>query len=466
MANYILDKLNEITDQDSYPLHMPGHKRNDSFFPFNFVNVDITEINGADNLHNPKGIIKQAQEEMANLLGASESYFLVNGGSSGMLAAILSCCNPNDNVLVAANCHKSVYDGLILAGVNPIYISPQITEEGLCAGLNIRDIFRAFDTYDIKAMIVTSPSYEGFTLDISTIADIVHKNNSILIVDECHGAHFVFSDKFPTPALNLGADLVVNSWHKTLPCLNQSAVISKKGDKIDTNRLKMAISMTNTTSPSYPIMASIDNARDILTKDKNLFTQYLDTIRVARQELSHCKTFKLIDDSIKGQNEIFDIDISKFTIMIRTDMTGTELEQILAQKYNIQIEMAGLHHIIAITSVADDPKGIKKFVKAITDLDKKYERKYIEKISLTPGDVQTPKLKPREVFFADKISVNLHLAVGKIIASSIIAYPPGIPIVAIGQELTKEHIEVIEKLINDGVTIMGIENNEVLIVQE
>ena len=158
--------------------------------PYDFRIYDITETEQTDNLHKPDGIIADAQKAMAEFLGADSSYFIVNGGSGGMIASILACCNPGDNVLVAGNCHKSVYSGLVMSGVNPIYISPQITEEGLCGGISIRDIFRAFDDYDIKAMIITSPTYEGFTCDVKTIADVVHKHNSILIVDESHGAHF------------------------------------------------------------------------------------------------------------------------------------------------------------------------------------------------------------------------------------------------------------------------------------
>ena len=465
MSAYILDKLLELQEKNAYPLHMPGHKRNLDFMPYDFRTMDITETGEVDNLHDPKEIIAESQNAMAELLGADKSFYLVNGGSSGTVASILGCCNPGDHVLVATNCHKSIYHALVLAGVKPVYISPQMTEESLCGGISIRDMFRAFDQYDIKAMIITSPTYEGFTCNVKVIADIVHKHNATLIVDECHGAHFVFSEAFPHSALSEGADVVVNSWHKTLPCLNQAAVLSVKSQRVDMARIKEAVSMMNTTSPSYPILASIDYARHILTTDKNLFTSYIETITEARHELAHCKVLKLVNDSIKGENDIFDLDISKFTIMVRTEMTGKELSDILLNKYNIQIEMAGPHHIIAMTSVADDPKGIKKFVKAIRDIDKKLERKYIDKLPLEIAPVREPQMTPRNVYYAEKEYVPIDKGEGRIPASIIMAYPPGIPIVSVGEVLTKGHIEQIETLQKLDVDVIGVDNDEILVVK-
>lgn len=466
MAAYIFDKLRELEEKNAYPLHMPGHKRNIGFMPYDFRLYDFTETEGTDNLHMPEGIISDAQRALAELAGADESYILVNGGTSGMISAVLACCSPGDNVLVASNCHKSVYSGLVMAGVNPIYISPQMTEEGLCGGISIRDIFRAFESYEIKAMIITSPTYEGFTCDVRTIADIVHKNDAVLIVDECHGAHFVFSDVFPASALSQGADAAVNSWHKTLPCLNQAAVLNIRSKRIDKDRVREAVSMTNTTSPSYPVMASIDYARDILSRDKNLFSSYIQVLKEARHELTHCKVLKLVNDSIKGQCDIADVDISRFTIMVRTDITGIELDRILLNKYNIRIEMAGLHHIVAISTVADDPKGIKKFVKAITELDKKYQRKFIEKLPMPYIPVSVPEMRPREVFFSSRETVSYDDAVGRIAAASVIPYPPGIPLVPMGNMIKSEDIIALRELKAAGVSVIGAENGSITVVQE
>ncbi|MGN1317632.1 MAG: aminotransferase class I/II-fold pyridoxal phosphate-dependent enzyme [Lachnospirales bacterium] len=466
MSAEIYEKLRKLMEKNAYPMHMPGHKRNKNILPDEIYQWDITETGDVDNLHHPTGIIKKAQEDMAKAIGADKSYFLVNGGSSGVCAAIMSVVGENDNIIVASNCHKSVDNGLIMSGARPLYVHPQVDDEGICGGIIPSDLFRLFSDNDAKAVILTSPTYEGFCSDIRVLADIVHKNNAILIVDESHGAHFPFSDKFPKTALSQGADIVINSWHKTLPCPNQAAVLSIKGERVDINRLTQSIHIMTTTSPSYPLMASLDYMRDLLVRDKNLMTVYTKTLWEARHLLSHCKSLKLMSDSFKGQYGIDDIDIGKFTIMVRTDMTGKDLANILLEKYNIQIELAGPHHIIAMTSVADTPKAIIKFAKAICDIDKKCSRQFIEAVPYTFKNTNLANITPRQVFYLPKKEVALKEAVGKIAGESIIAYPPGIPVVAIGQVIKEEHIKLINSLKIKDIEIIGADNDMVTVVEE
>lgn len=466
MAAEIFDKLTQKLEEDTYPFHMPGHKRNESFIPFDARLYDFTEVDGLDALHHPTGIIKHANESMAQFTGAEHSYMLVNGGSSGMLAAIIGSVNEGDKILVAANCHQSVYNALVLSGAVPVYISPQITEEGLAGGISISDMYRAFSDNDIKAMVITSPTYEGFTSDVAVIADIVHKHNAILIVDETHGAHFPLSSEFPKTAIEQHADISVNSWHKTMPALNQAAVLNVKSERVDCGRIERAISMVTTTSPSYPILASMDYSRDLLSKDKAITARYIEALWTLRRELAHCHSLKLVSSSIKGQHEIADIDISKLTIMVRTDVTGIEIAEQLRSKYNIEIEFAGLHHIIAMTSVADTEKALKKFGKAIKDLDKKYTRKFVEKIPMVCSSVEVASVTPREIFYSDTKRVAFNDAVGKVCAENVCAFPPDVPVVASGMIVTKEHIDTILRLIEAGVRIMGADDNTISIVKE
>lgn len=466
MSAYIYDKLKSLIETNAYPMHMPGHKRNSDIFPTELYKWDITETGDVDNLHHPTGIIYEAQNAMAEAVGADQSFFLVNGGSSGVAASIMATVGEGDKILVASNCHKSVYSGLISSGAEPVYIFPQITGEGICGGIAPSDLFRALDDEAIKAVVITSPTYEGFCCDIATLADIVHKYNDILIVDECHGAHFPFSNKFPKSAIELGADIVINSWHKTLPCPNQSAVLSIKGDRIDVQRLKDSIYMMTTTSPSYPMMAAMDYMRDLLVKDRNLMTVYTDALIEARHLMAHCKSLKLIGDSIKDECNIFDYDIGKFTIMVRTDMSGYDLAKILLDKYNIQIEMAAPHHIIAMTSVADTPKAIMSFAKAIVDIDKKCERIFIEKTPCIVKNDNIGNMTPRNVFYSKKENIKLKDSVGRISGENIVAYPPGFPLLSMGQRIKSEHIELIEKYLDCKAEVIGVENGEISVVEE
>lgn len=464
MSASVYDRLKIVMEKDAYPMHMPGHKRNYDILPSEILKWDTTETGPVDNFHHPCDVIDMAQKDMADAIGADYSYFLVNGGSSGVTAAIMSVVGEGDKIAVATNCHKSVYNGLILSGAKPVYISPQINDEGICGGIAPSDLFHIFND-DVKAVIITSPTYEGICCDVKVLADIVHKNNAVLIVDECHGAHFPFSDKFPKSALSQGADLVINSWHKTLPCLNQSAVLSISGDRVDPIKVKNCINIVTTTSPSYPIMASMDYMRDQLVKDKNIMNVYTDMLLETRRDMSHCKSLKLVGDSFKGQCQIDDIDIGKFTIMIRTDMTGKQLEQILLDKYNFQVEMAGPHHIIAMSSAADTPKAIKKFGKAICDIDKKCERKYIDKMPIIPSDI-TCAMTPRQTFYAKKKAVDYSEAVGRISGENIIAYPPGIPVVAMGQVIKTEYIDTILELKKFDVELISDYDNKIVVVEE
>lgn len=466
MAAEILKKLKELQDKGAYPMHMPGHKRVKESIPFDPREVDFTEIDGLDNLHHPEGIIKRAQEQMAELTGADATFMLVNGGSSGIMAAILATVGPGDEILVASNCHKSVYNALIMSGAKPIYISPQTNAEGLAGGIYISDIFRAFKNHNIKAVIITSPTYEGFTCDVEVIADIVHKHNAVLIVDECHGAHFCFSNVFPKTAIKQHADISINSWHKTLPALNQAAIINIRTKRVSAEKVANAVSMVQTTSPSYPIMASMDWTRDHLTRDKNIIKTYIENLVKLRHELAHCHSLKLISDSIKGEASIADIDIGKLTIMVRCKLTGFDVAKILLEKYNIQVEYAGLHHIIAMTSPCDTEKAFKKFMKAIKDIDKAYTREFIEKIPVLSNSIETTSLTPREIFYGEYETVSFEDAVGKVAAESITAFPPDIPIVAMGQIIKQEHIYTINRLKEHQVTIIGADNDKIKIARE
>ena len=253
---------NALKNLSNYPFHMPGHKRNKKFLNdfYDFINLDFTEIDETDNMHKPEGIIKNSKEIISKTFGAEESYFLVNGSSCGIIASIMACLSPNEHILVARNCHISVYNGIILSGALPIYIYPTIKYNIPC-GIDIENIKKAIEKYkNIKAFILTSPTYEGFVCDIEKISNFLHKNNIILIVDEAHGAHFNFSNNFPKSALQCGADIVIQSFHKTLPAFTQCGVLHLKSKIVDKHKLEKCLPIIQTTSPSYMFMMSIEYA--------------------------------------------------------------------------------------------------------------------------------------------------------------------------------------------------------------
>lgn len=461
MSYPIYNMLSEYISSSNYPFHMPGHKRNINFFPEtlikNLLNYDLTEINKTDNMHNPTGIIKESLEEIAENFGADKSYFSVNGSSAGIISAIMASCPPNSQIVTARNCHISTYNGIILSRLNPIYIYPEITNYNICGGINYKNIKNALEKYNnISAVIITSPTYEGYCSNIKEIADIVHLHNKILIVDEAHGCHFAFSDSFPKTSLESGADIVIQSMHKTLPVPNQCALIHTKGNRIDENKLKNSLSIMQTTSPSYIFMTIMDYVNTILKKEKNtLFKNYSSLLDELKINLQNNKCIEFIGNKIKNKYCIYDVDISKIVLYLNCNLNGYELEKILADKYKVQIEASSINHIIAMTSIADTKEGFKRFSNAINSIEKNLNYKKKNKINYKTDNIYTPEISLSEAYYSNKKTVPFNKSAGNISSEFIIPYPPGIPLIAPGEIITENTIEIVNKFISNNVSIIG-----------
>lgn len=466
MDKHIYDTLKSLSDKDIYPLHMPGHKRNKNVLKdfYDFINLDFTEIDETDNMHKPEGIIKNAKQQTAKVFGACDSYFLVNGSSCGILASIMACVNENEHILVAKNCHISVYNGLILSGAYPIYIEP-VVKYGLPCGIDINTVKDAVKKYPtIKAFILTSPTYEGFVCDIKSIATFLHKHNIILIVDEAHGAHFNFSQNFPKTALQCGADICIQSFHKTLPSFTQCGVMHVQGNLINKHKLQRCLSMVQTTSPSYIFMLSIEYATNFCKN--NSFDDYTLFLKDFRQSLKTLKNIKLIDEDILTNSHIVDFDISRLTFLINSDVNGDYINKVLKQN-KMQLEMYGKNHIIAISTICDDFKKLNQFKQILFDIDKNInfkQKTYIQNINT---NFTKPKIKPRDAFYKNKKLLNINLAINKICGDFVTPYPPGIPILCPGDMVTEEIVLKINQYIKNNINVLGLnENLEISIINK
>lgn len=452
---------NTLKNLSNYPFHMPGHKRNKKFLNdfYDFINLDFTEIDETDNMHKPEGIIKNSKEIISKTFGAEESYFLVNGSSCGIIASIMACLSPNEHILVARNCHISVYNGIILSGALPIYIYPTIKYNIPC-GIDIENIKKAIEKYkNIKAFILTSPTYEGFVCDIEKISNFLHKNNIILIVDEAHGAHFNFSNNFPKNALQCGADIVIQSFHKTLPAFTQCGVLHLNSKIVDKHKLEKCLSMIQTTSPSYMFMMSIEYATNFCKNNKILFEDYTLFLKDLREHLKLLKNIKLIDKDILQNSNIIDFDISRLTFLINSSVNGDYINSVLKEN-NIQLEMYGENHIIAISTICDDFNSLIKLKDILFKIDKNLN--FIDKQYKCVKDdlIIKPNITPREAFYKNKVLLNIDLCENKICGDFIIPYPPGIPILAPGETITKENILKIKSYKNNNINIIGIDEND------
>ncbi len=467
MDRPIYNTLKNLSDKNIYPFHMPGHKRNLKFLEnfYDFINLDYTEIDETDNMHKPEGIIKKSKEILSNTFGSQDSYFLVNGSTSGIIASIMSCVLPNEQILVAKNCHISVYNGIILSGALPIYIEPTIKYNIPC-GIDIKNIENAIKKYpNIKAFILTSPTYEGFVSDIESIAKLLHKHNIILIVDEAHGAHFNFSNNFPKSAIKCGADIVIQSFHKTLPSFTQCGVLHLNSSLVNKNMLEKCLSMVQTTSPSYMFMMSIEYATNFCKNNKPYFNEYTLFLKDLRDNLKQLKTIKLIDTDILENSNIINFDISRFTFLINSNVNGDYINSILKEN-NIQLEMYGKNHIIAISTICDDYDELLKFKDILFKLDNSLEYKKIEYENKFNNNITVATMVPRDAFYMRKNLLNVDLCLNKICGDFVTPYPPGIPILTPGEIITKEIIIKINSYISNNINILGINNKKELYIIE
>ena len=445
----MIKHLDAYLDKNIYPFHMPGHKRNEAFFDFEkkLFDYDITEVDGMDNLHLPKGIIQELNLRLAETFtNGGESFLMVNGSSGGIIAAMMSVLSDSDKILVARNCHKSVFSGLVFSGAKPVYIYPSVTDMGFAGGIDPAAIEDAFlKDESIKAIILPSPTYEGLVSDIEKIAQITAKYKKILIVDEAHGAHFNFNDIFPKSAMALGADVVIHSLHKTLPTFTQTSVLHVQGTKVDRKRLAACISMVQTTSPSYIFMVAADKCLEFLKK-KNSFDSYSKLLQKYRKSFANLNNIKLIGDELKGFYNIKDIDPSKLTFYMG-DTKDIDYTKILREQFKLEIELKSDAHFVALSSVCDTAEGFMALEKGVLYLDglvKPCPPIYTQENFMTYAKTV---LSPREVFGKDTIEIDIDESAGQISADFVTPYPPGIPVVVPGEVITTQIVGIIKTVL-------------------
>ena len=471
----LLKKLKEYGKSDFYPFHMPGHKRQykESFaadFP-NPFSLDITEIEGFDNLHHPEGILKESMEWASGIYGSSRTYYLINGSSSGILSAISGTVSRGGTILMSRNCHKSAFHGVFLNQLKVEYIYPQIIPEfGIQGGLIPGKIEEMLMNHqEIQAVFVVSPTYDGIVSDVKAIAEIVHRFHLPLIVDEAHGAHFSFGreGKFPVSALELGADVVIQSLHKTLPSFTQTAVMHVREGYVDMGRLDRYVHIYQTSSPSYVLMAGIESCIRYMAgegvKQMKLFSDKIDWIRMALSGLNH---LKLLTDQEKGMYGIYDMDRSKIIISTRgTGKSGTWLDDRLRREYHLEMEMCGSDYVTAITTLADTQEGLERLCNALLSIDAMLstEAGYEGgKISLCQELDRTPecRLTIAQAMDEPRHRIAIPDGEGMISAEFVYVYPPGIPIVVPGEVLNKTSIDLIMKYKELGLAVQGMEDED------
>lgn len=458
----LYDKLISYVNEDYYPMHMPGHKRNETMMQMvNPYKLDITEIDGFDNLHQPEGILKDLSGRIEQLYGARKSFPLVNGSSAGILAGISAATRKGEKILIARNSHKSVYHAVTLMGLEPIYIYPAMVDEfSLGGGISARETEELLiNNSDIRLVVITSPSYEGVVSDIGNIAEAAHRHGALLFVDEAHGAHFGFHEGFPKSALSLGADLVVQSLHKTLPSFTQTAVLHSNHAELN-NKLQQYLAIFQSSSPSYLLMAGMDRCISMLEdKGKELFQEYYEKLAEFSRSMRGLKRLKLAGRELVGKSEVYDFDLSKIMISVRnTDLTGHQLMKKLHDQYHIDMEMPAPDHILGMTSICDTQDGFSRLKEALITIDSSTRF-----IPCSAGLYEL--MRPVQVIFpgeaVDHVTchVNLNNSIGKVSAVFISLFPPGSPLIVPGERIEEGMIRYLQQVKKDGITITGLSGN-------
>lgn len=462
MKQNLYEKLSTLAQSNEYAFHMPGHKRNSgiSIFQENMRN-DITEIEGFDNLHHAEGILKEEQEFASQLYGAKKTFFLVNGSTCGILAAICAVTKDGDPLIMGRNSHKSAYNAVSLKGLRTFYVYPEVYNEksAILGAVSADEIARKMDTNKAKVVFITSPTYEGVVSDIAQIAQEVHARDGILIVDEAHGAHLGFHDSFPKSAITQGADIVIQSVHKTLPSLTQTALLHVCSDRVSVSRIAAQLAIFQTSSPSYVFMQSISRCMHFIEEEgEELFSSFVKKLTdfYVKAESLNCLSV------MTGDKDNF--DFSKITICTNNlvdengaSYGGKELAKDLLEKYRLQMEMISENYVLAMTSICDTQEGFDRLTEALFDIDKKLKRKE-EKKSVKKTISTTSVMTIKAAQDAKKEQCYRNNWVGKISAEYVYLYPPGSPILTPGEIISKEIYEKIVGYINRGLNVQGPED--------
>ncbi len=465
----LFDALKDYHKKGIVPFDVPGHKHGvglkefGEFMGEKILEVDVNSMKCLDNLSNPVGVIKDAEDLLAKAYDADYGYFLVNGTSGGVQGMIMSVCKPNDKIILPRNAHKSATNGIIMSGATPVYIHPEYNEElSIAFGVTTESVKKAIrENKDAKAVFIINPTYFGAVSSLKEICEEAHKNNMLVLVDEAHGSHLHFHPDLPTSAMSAGADMVAVSMHKTGGSLTQSSALLIKGGRVDPKHVRKILNLNQTTSASYLLMSSLDIARKNLAIDgERLLSSVLELSRYGRSEINKIDGVYAFGKEIEGTPGVHQFDETKLVINVTgLGMTGFKVYDILRDEYDIQMELGDSNNILGIISLGDTKENIERLVSALAEISSKYKKEVSSFKSLLPAYELEAAISTREAFYAEKEKVKLKDSAGRISGESIMAYPPGIPIFTPGERITQEVLDYIEFLRGQDTVITDLEDS-------
>ena len=465
----LLDAMKKHLSNRVVRFDVPGHKSgrgNKEFRDFigiEAMRIDVNSMKPLDNLCHPTSVIKEAQEIAAMAFRSKEAYFMVNGTTGAVQAMIMSSCKAGDKIIVPRNVHRSVINALVINGAIPVYTNPGLNKKlGISLGMSIKDIENAIkNNPDAKAILVNNPTYYGICSDLKSIVKLAHENGMLVLVDEAHGAHFYFGNNLPISAMDAGADMSAISMHKTGGSLTQSSILLS-GERVNSDYVRQVINLTQTTSASYLLMTSLDTARKNLSLNgKEIFDKTINFAEYSRTEINKLGGYYAYSKELIDGDAVYDFDTTKLSVYTKNiGLAGIEVYDILRDDYNIQIEFGDLGNILAIISAGDRGLEIERLISSLAEIKRLYSK---DTTGMFEYDYISPNvvLPPQKAFYAPKKMISIKESSGYISGEFVMAYPPGIPIVAPGERMTKEIIDYIMYAKDKGCLLTGTEDMNV-----
>ncbi|PGS53039.1 aminotransferase class I/II-fold pyridoxal phosphate-dependent enzyme [Bacillus sp. AFS041924] len=470
----LFSSLLEHAKKNPIQFHIPGHKKGNGMDPTfrefigdNALSIDLINIAPLDDLHHPKGKIKQAQDLAAKAFGADHTFFSVQGTSGAIMTMVMSVCGPGDKIIVPRNVHKSVLSAIIFSGATPIFVHPEIDSElGISHGITTNAVKEAIlNNPDAKAVLVINPTYFGFVADLKSIVELAHSHGLAVLVDEAHGVHIHFHDELPISAMQAGADMAATSVHKLGGSMTQSSILNVREGIVNVHRVQSILSMLTTTSTSYLLLASLDVARKRLaTVGEELLTNTIRLANNVRHKINSINGLYCPGYDLVGKEATFNFDPTKILISVKKlGITGHDVEVWLRERFNIEVEMSDLYNVLCILTPGDSEEDIQQLIHALEVLVTEFEiSERNTNLNVEIPTIPNLAVSPRDAFYSETESVPLEDSVGRIIAEFVMVYPPGIPIFLPGEEITLENLVYIKKNIEAGLPVQGPEDEELL----
>jgi arginine/lysine/ornithine decarboxylase len=463
----LVEAMINYHNSDITPFDVPGHKHGkgnqelDEFLKKYGAYLDVNSMKELDILSDPIGVIKEAEELMAQAYGSDHAFFMVNGTTSSVQAMILAVAKPGDKIILPRNAHKSAINGLILSGAIPVFIQPEIDEKiGIANGVTIESVEIALaQNPDAKAIFLINPTYYGVTSPLKEIIKLAHKHGVAVLADEAHGAHFAFSDILPDSAIKLGADMSSVSMHKTGGSLTQSSVLLLNEGLIEKNKVRSVINLTTSTSASYLLMASLDFARKQLALNgEEMLLRICNLCDKYREKFNTLPGIYSFGKEMIGLKGVNNFDTTKLSVNTNgLKINGYELYDILREKYKIQAELADLNNVLFIISLGDDEESLSILYDALVEISRMYvgtKEVMFKNALLNPQVI----VSPRDAYYAHKKRIKLKESINQISGESVMVYPPGIPIITPGEKISEDVINYIEFLKTQHTVITGPED--------